>query len=320
MISSSLEIMIDRQGVRRVPKGFFIGHASDAEGMTGVTVICFPDGARVGCDIFGGGPASRETPLCSPLTADNPVNAVVLSGGSAYGLEASTGVMSCLEEHGIGYDTSCALVPLVVQSCIYDLAVGKPGARPDAAMGRLACERALANEGLLGDGPLMGPVGAGLGATVGKICGMERCSASGLGIASARLGELEMTAVVVVNAFGDVYDPDTGKQAAGLRTPDMSGLMSTADMMFEAGRARRPGENTTLGCVITNAAFDKAEVNKLASMTRNAFARCIRPCATTLDGDSCYAASAGSLKADINVCGVLACEVMEEAILRAVGA
>ena len=163
-------------------KGLRIGNAQDDQAKTGVTVLLFDKGAKVGVDVSGGGPASRETHLADPTTADNPINAIVLAGGSAYGLAAADGVMRYLEEHGIGYDTGYARVPLVCQSCIYDLGFGSAGVRPDAAMGYEACEDAKANH------PRSGNTGAGCGATVGKLCGMERASKSGLGIYAVRLG------------------------------------------------------------------------------------------------------------------------------------
>ena len=175
--------------VREMP-GFRLGHAQNETAKTGVTVLYFPGGAQVGCDISGGGPASREIHLTDPMTADNPVNAVVLSGGSAYGLAASDGVMACLENHGIGYETGFAKVPLVVQSCIYDLGYGSSDVRPDRAMGMEACEKAL-----LATDDAMGNVGAGIGATVGKLCGMKQAMKAGLGIHAVRVGEVEIAAV-----------------------------------------------------------------------------------------------------------------------------
>lgn len=296
--------------------GFQIGHAQDDQAKTGVTVIYFPQGAKVGVDISGGGPASRETPLTSPVTADNPINAVVLSGGSAYGLAASDGVMQCLEEHGIGFDTRFSLVPLVCQSCIFDLSYGSAKIRPDREMGYLACSRALN-----GNDPSMGNVGAGTGATAGKLLGMARASKSGLGIHSVSLGDLTMTAVVVVNPLGDVFDHRTGRKIAGLHTEDRSGFADTLPCLYDrmAPHNLFTG-NTTIGAVITNAAFSKAELTKLASMTRNAYARCINPVGTMADGDSIYFASTGSLQADLNLVGTLAAEVMAEAIRCAIEA
>ena len=292
-----------------------IGNVQSDEAKTGVTVLLFDKkGAVVGVDISGGGPASRETPLTSPVTADNPINAIVLSGGSAYGLAAADGVMRCLEDHGIGFETGYAKVPLVCQSCIYDLGYGSATVRPDSAMGYAACEKALA-----GGNPSCGSVGAGTGATVGKICGMERAMKSGLGMYAVELGELRMAAVVVVNALGDIFDPSTGKKIAGLLTADGTSFGDSCEELWKMGRRENLFTgNTTIGAVFTNGKFNKAQMNKIASMTRNAYARCINPVGTLADGDSIYAASAGDVEADLNVEGTLAAYVMERAIVAAI--
>lgn len=292
-----------------------IGNVQSDEAKTGVTVLLFDKkGAVVGVDISGGGPASRETPLTSPVTADNPINAIVLSGGSAYGLAAADGVMRCLEDHGIGFETGYARVPLVCQSCIYDLGYGSATVRPDSAMGYAACEKALA-----GGNPSCGSVGAGTGATVGKICGMERVMKSGLGMYAVELGELRMAAVVVVNALGDIFDPSTGKKIAGLLTADGTSFGDSCEELWKMGRRENLFTgNTTIGAVFTNGKFNKAQMNKIASMTRNAYARCINPVGTMADGDSIYAASAGDVEADLNVAGTLAAYVMERAIVAAI--
>ncbi len=295
-------------------QGLRIGHAEDESAKTGVTVLYFPDEARVGCDISGGGPASRETPLTFSTTADNPVNAVVLSGGSAYGLAAAEGVMRCLEEHGIGYDTGVCRVPLVCQSCIFDLAYGSSSVRPDASMGYDACRRAMEST----DGR-MGNIGGGTGAAAGKLYGMKRAMKSGLGIHSVQIGQLQMTAVVIVNAFGDIYNPKTGQKIAGLLKEDRTQYCDivTELLKFTAPRDIFTG-NTTIGAIITNGRFSKGEMNKIASMTRNAYARCIRPAGTMADGDTIYAASVGDVSADINFTGTLAAGVMAEAIQKAI--
>lgn len=292
-----------------------IGNVQSDEAKTGVTVLLFDKkGAVVGVDISGGGPASRETPLTSPVTADNPINAIVLSGGSAYGLAAADGVMRCLEDHGIGFETGYARVPLVCQSCIYDLGYGSATVRPDSAMGYAACEMALA-----GGNPSCGSVGAGIGATVGKICGMERAMKSGLGMYAVELGELRMAAVVAVNALGDIFDPSTGKKIAGLLTADGTSFGDSCEELWKMGRRENLFTgNTTIGAVFTNGKFNKAQMNKIASMTRNAYARCINPVGTMADGDSIYAASAGDVEADLNVAGTLAAYVMERAIVAAI--
>lgn len=294
-------------------EGLRIGNAQNDAARTGVTVLLFDQGARVGVDVSGGGPASRETRLADPLTADNPVNAIVLSGGSAYGLAAAEGVMRYLEERGIGYETGFAKVPLVCQSCIYDLGYGRADVRPDADMGYAACENAKENN------PRCGSIGAGCGATVGKLYGMERASKSGIGIHAVQVGKLVMAAVVVVNALGDIFDPSNGGEIAGLRTEDGEGLVRTSEELYKiTKRTDMFAGNTTIGVVITNGKFAKAEMSKIASMTRNAYARCINPVGTMADGDTIYAASIGEVEADINVVGTLAAEVMAEAVVKAV--
>lgn len=295
--------------------GVRIGNAQDREAGTGVTVLLFDKPAKAGVDISGGGPASRETPLALPLTADNPINAIVLSGGSAYGLAAGDGVMRYLEERGIGYETGFAKVPLVCQSCIYDLGYGRADVRPDAAMGYAACVDARCNE------PLCGSVGGGTGATVGKLYGMERCSKSGLGIYAVAVGRLKMAAVVVVNAVGDVRDPHTGQTLAGLHAAEGDGFADTCQELYRLTQRQdlfTGRTNTTIGAIVTNGRFAKAELSKIASMARCAYARCIYPVGTMADGDTIYAAATGEVEADLNMAGTLAAEVMAEAILRAV--
>ncbi len=293
--------------------GLRIGNAQDEAAKTGVTVLMFDRGARVGIDVSGGGPAARETHLADPTTADNPINAIMLGGGSAYGLAAADGVMSYLEKRGIGYNTGFARVPLVCASCLYDLGCGRADVRPDAQMGYAACVDAETNS------PRCGSFGAGCGATVGKLCGMERASDSGLGIFAVQLGELKMAAIVAVNALGDIYDPKSGQQVAGLKSEDGMQLLDSRDELY---RIAAPTDmftgNTTIGAIVTNGAFTKAEMSKIAAMTRNAYARCICPVGTMADGDTIYAASVGDVAADVNVAGTLAADVMQEAILRAV--
>ena len=298
-------------------EGVSIGHAQDENAKTGVSVIYFKNGAQTGCDISGGGPASRETPLTDPMTADNPLNAVVLSGGSAFGLAASDGVMKYLEEHRIGYNTGYALVPLVCQSCIFDLGYGKSNVRPDAALGYEACKNAFE---CCDDS--MGNVGAGTGASVGKLMGMKQAQKAGLGIHAIQVGELQIAAVVAVNAFGDIFNPENGQKIAGLMDPTRSTFLDLEQMFLQFMSAPKDlfNSNTTIGCVITNAKFDKAKLNKIAAMTRNAYARCINPVGTMADGDSIYACSVGDVVSDVNLVGTLSAKVMQKAILKAVEA
>ena len=309
MADQSLYTAIDIADI----KGLRIGNAQDEAAKTGVTVLVFDEGAKVGIDVSGGGPAARETHLADPTTADNPVNAIMLAGGSAFGLAAADGVMRYLEEHGIGYDTGVARVPLVMGSCLYDLAYGSADVRPDAAMGYAACADAEANK------PKSGSYGAGCGATVGKICGMERCSISGLGMFAAKVGELKVAAVVAVNALGDVRDPETGEVLAGLKNEDGHSFVDTRSELYKiAKKTDMFTGNTTIGAVVTNGDFTKAEMSKIASMARNAYARCINPVGTLADGDTIYSASTCEVAADVNVAGTLAADVMAQAIVDAV--
>ncbi len=295
--------------------GLRIGHAQDEVAKTGVTVLAFPQGAGAGVDISGGGPASRETPVLSPLTADVPVHAIVLSGGSAFGLAASDGVMACLEERGIGYDTGFAKVPIVCQSCIYDLGYGSAKIRPDRDMGYHACLHALdCNQHPEGN------CGAGTGATVGKLAGMDRASKAGVGIHAVEVAGLQMAAVAVVNALGDIFSATTGEKLAGLTTPDRTGWADSTQALYALSKPADlfTRNNTTISAIVTNGDFTKAQLSKLAAMATNAYARCINPVGTLADGDTVYAVSCGRHPADLNMAGTLAAQVLATAIERAV--
>ena len=292
-----------------------IGQTENAEAATGCTVFIAPEGMRAGLDVRGGGPASRESQLLNPLMAARQIHAIVLAGGSAYGLGAASGVMQYLEEHGIGYDTGYALVPLVAQSDIYDLSVGDSSVRPDAAMGyeaaRLAMEAPNYRDG---------NYGAGCGATVGKFAGMDFCMKSGIGSYAVQIGGLKIGAVVVVNALGDIYDWRTGTQIAGMLNEEKTGLRSTPAYMrgsYAVIENKFTG-NTTICTVFTNARFDKAQLCKIAGMAHDGYARSINPVHTSADGDSIYAVSIGDIEADQDLVGALAAEVVSEAITRAV--
>ena len=292
-----------------------IGQAENAAAGTGCTVFVSRDGMAAGLDVRGGGPASRESQLLNPLMSAQVLHAVVLAGGSAYGLGAADGVMRCLEERGIGFDVAVTKVPLVAQSDLFDLTVGDGSVRPDAAMGYEAAKRALEAPNYRD-----GSFGAGCGATVGKIGGMETCMKTGIGSYAVQLGDLKIGAVVALNALGDVFDWKTGRQVAGLLTEDRTGLRSTTEFMqrsIEVVENRFAG-NTTLGIIITNAAFRKPALCKIAGMAHDGYARSIRPVHTSADGDSIYAVSVGDVAADQDLVGTLAADVMSEAILRAV--
>lgn len=309
-----------------------IGSAENKEAATGCTVIVCEEGAPAGLDVRGGGPASRETELLKPLANADKIHAVLLSGGSAFGLDAAGGVMQYLEEHGIGLPVGNMRVPLVCQSCIFDLGVGNGKVRPDKAMGYEACRNAF--EGMNGNYE-DGNVGAGTGASVGKACGADFAMKAGIGSYAVQIGPLKVGAIVAVNAVGDIYDWKNGKKIAGLLAPDRKSFRCTEDVLYQTYEAAmekaaadsatgdkesesRLVENTTIGIVITNGKFDKAQLCKIAGMTHNGYARSIRPVHTSMDGDSIYAMSVGEVPADKDLVGTLAAQVMSEAILRAV--
>ena len=291
--------------------GFRLGHAQNFEAATGCTVLLCDNMCPAGVDVRGGGPASRETQILSPVAHAEAINAVLLSGGSAFGLDAAGGVQKYLEERNIGFDTGIAKVPLVSQSCLFDLGIGRADIRPDAAMAYEACE----NAGY--DAPAEGSVGVGTGCTVGKYRGMERSMKAGFGTYAVQVGPLKVGALVAVNALGDIYEGET--QIAGLRSEDGNTLSCTIDELIkDIGSLPVPGGNTTLGIIVTNAAMNKSQLTKVAGMAHNGYARAIRPVHTMADGDSIYALSTGSIPSDINVVGVLAAMVMEKAIVRGV--
>ena len=296
-------------------KDICIGQVENKEAGTGVTVLICEKGMLAGLDVRGGGPASRDTQILNPLTNTHPIHAIVLAGGSAFGLGAADGVMKYLEEKGIGYDTGIAKIPLVVQSDIYDLSVGRSDIRPDREMGYAAVERAFMDPGFQS-----GNYGAGCGASIGKIAGMERAMKSGIGSYALRIGEFEIGAISVVNALGDVYDYHNGNQVAGLLDPERKHLANTLDHMktsTEIVRNKFTG-NTTLSIVVTNAKFNKAQLCKIAGLAHDGYARSINPVHTSADGDSIYAVSTGNLEVDKDLAGMLAAEIVSEAILDAV--
>jgi L-aminopeptidase/D-esterase-like protein len=291
-----------------------IGNAENREAATGCTVIICENGAAAGLDVRGGGPASRESELLKPLADAQIIHAVLLSGGSAFGLDAAGGVMEYLEQHNIGFDVGVTKVPLVCQSSLFDLGVGSFSVRPDKKMGYEACVNA--EKGNYSDGNF----GAGTGATVGKLHGMEGSMKSGIGSYAVQIGELKIGAVVAVNALGDIYNYKSGKKVAGLLSVDKTAFLNTEEEVYkkyDVVKNKFVG-NTTIGAVITNATFNKTQLCKIAGMTHNGYARSIRPVHTSADGDSIYALSVGNVEADMDMVGTLAAQVMSEAILRGV--
>lgn len=291
--------------------GFQVGHAQNTEAATGCTVVLFDKMSPAGLDVRGGGPASRESQILSPVAQAEAINAVLLSGGSAFGLDAAGGVMKYLEERNVGFDVGVTKVPLVSQSCLFDLGVGRVDVRPDGAMAYEACE----NAGYAA--PAEGNVGAGTGCSVGKLRGMGRAMKSGFGTYAIQVGPMKVGALVAVNALGDIYE--NGQMIAGLLNTEGTGLSNTLEELF-GDIDRMSGlfsGNTTLGIIVTNCKFTKTQLTKIAGMTHNGYARAIRPVHTNADGDSIYAVSTGELPGDVNVVGAMAALAMEKAIARA---
>jgi L-aminopeptidase/D-esterase-like protein len=294
--------------------GVRIGQAQNETAGTGCTVIISQEGAPAGLDVRGGGPAARESELLKPVANADRIHAIVLAGGSAFGLDAAGGVMQYLEERDIGFDVGVTKVPLVCQSDLFDLTVGDCKVRPDQKMGYQACVNS--EKGNYQDGSY----GAGTGATVGKFYGMDYCMKSGIGSYGVQVGELQVGAIVAVNALGDIYDWKTGQKVAGLLDASKKGFRSTCEEMYQkydVVKNKFTG-NTTIGVILTNAKFDKTALTKIAGVAHNGYARAIRPVHTTADGDSIYAMSVGAVEADIDMVATLGADVMAEAILNAV--
>ncbi len=307
--------------------GLMVGHAQDDEALTGCTVVICRQGAVGGVDVRGGAPGTRETDLLNPLNLVEKIHAVILAGGSAYGLDAAGGVMRYLEEHKIGFNTGAGWVPIVPAAILFDLAVGRGDVRPDAAMGYRACEAASTTAVTEGN------VGAGTGASVGKLFGAKQAMKSGLGSASIHLGGgVIVGALVAVNAFGDVINPKNGEIIAGLRSAEVGPLhlgapgyfADTQELMKSfIGRtvlSFATKADTVLAVVAVNADMTKAEANKMAQMAHDGLARTIRPAHTMLDGDTIFALATGGKKVDVSTAGAFAAEALSLAVLRAVRA
>jgi L-aminopeptidase/D-esterase-like protein len=313
-----------KNAITDVP-GILVGHAQNDEALTGCTVILCEKGAVGGVDQRGGAPGTREVDALHPMHLVSKVHAVVLAGGSAFGLEAATGVMRFLEEKGVGFDTRVAKVPIVPAAILFDLGIGRSDIRPDASMGYLACQNATTEP------PAEGNVGAGMGATVGKILGPALCMKSGIGTASQEIGAgVIVGAIVAVNAFGDIIDPTNGQIIAGARSKDVGPIHIGAPGYFAdtlqvmqtlIGRTALgfgSRGNTVIGVVATNAKLDKEAANKVAQMAHDGLARTVRPAHTMVDGDTIFAIATGELNADVNIVGAYAAEVFAQAVLRAV--
>ncbi|MBU0989969.1 MAG: P1 family peptidase [Pseudomonadota bacterium] len=295
-------------------EGIRIGHAQDLDAATGCTVVIGKEGLTAGVDVRGGAPGTRETDLLNPVNLVEQIHAVVLTGGSSFGLDAASGVMQYLEERNIGFDAVVTKIPIVCGAVLFDLTIGDHKVRPDKKMGYEACLNA--NDTACAEGC----VGAGTGATVGKILGMERCMKGGLGAYCLQAGDLKVGAIVAVNCLGDVIDPRTGETLAGVLDENRSRFLNSEEIMIRefASRKIEFGGNTTIGVIATNARLTKSQANKVASMAHDGYGRTMRPAHSMFDGDTIFAVSTGSVETDVNVVGLLAARTMEQAVIRAV--
>jgi len=296
--------------------GVKVGHAENKEGITGCTAILVENGAVCGVDVRGSAPGTRETDALDPINEIDRVHAISLSGGSAFGLDAATGIMQFLEEQNIGVDTGIAKIPIVPSAVLFDLFIGNPKTRPTAAMGYEAAKNA--GVGIFSNGN----TGAGYGATVGKLAGPQFCMKGGLGSASiAGKDDLVVGAIVAVNAVGDVKDPSTRKTLAGAWNKETEEWIDCCAYLEEHVQSEAlSGTNTTIGVVAVNAKITKAEAKKIAQLTQNALARTIYPVHTMLDGDTIFVLGTGTITYPVDYIGHLATKVMEEAILTGVKA
>ena len=298
--------------------GIEVGHFTDTRRPTGCTVILARDGAVGGVDVRGAAPGTRETDLLQPGNLVDRVHAITLSGGSAWGLDAASGVMQWLEEHGIGLPVGYGLVPIVPAAVLFDLPVGDARIRPDARAGFAACEAASKMT------PLQGNAGAGAGALVGKLFGVQRAMKGGIGSASITLSGITVGAIVACNAVGDVMDPNTGKVIAGARTADGKACLGIRQAIL-AGQmplSPLPGTNTTIGVVATDAILTKPQAQRLAQVSHDGLARTIYPVHTMLDGDTMFALGTGASgqTASMLVLATLAAEVTARAVVNAIRA
>ncbi len=296
--------------------GIKVGHSQDLKGGTGCTVVICEKGAITGVDVRGGAPGTRETDLLNPVNLVDKAQAIYLSGGSAFGLDGASGVMRYLEEREIGFDVGMTKVPIVPGAVLFDLGVGDYKIRPTDDMGYDACLNASDTE------TRQGNIGAGTGATVGKILGGLHCMKSGIGTASFRCQELIVGAIVAVNCFGDVIDPHSGEIIAGALTEDKTGFVNTMSFIKGMSLSKDSGNgfptNTTIGVIATNARTNKAGATKIAMMAQNGYARAIVPAHTMFDGDTIFCACTCEVETEVNVVGSIAAEVMAQAIVKAV--
>jgi L-aminopeptidase/D-esterase-like protein len=307
------ESRVLKDAITDVP-GIKAGHSQDLKAGTGCTVVICEKGATTGVDVRGGAPGTRETDLLNPVNLVDKAHAIYLGGGSAFGLDGASGVMKYLEEKEIGFDVVLTKVPIVPGAVLFDLGIGDYRVRPDARMGYDACLNASDAE------VSQGNVGAGTGATVGKIFGGLRCMKSGLGTASFKSQELIIGAIVAVNCFGDVVDPESGEIIAGVLSEDKKGFANTMSFLrnFPQKTKDNFSKNTTIGVIATNAKLTKAGATKVAMMAQDGYARTISPAHTMIDGDTIFCMATGEVEAGVNVVGAITAEVMARAIVKAV--
>lgn len=291
--------------------GIKVGHSMDEDALTGVTVILLPEETIAGVDVRGGAPGTRETDLLRPENLVKNVHGIVLSGGSAFGLDSASGAMKYLEENKIGLDVGVAKVPIVPAAVIFDLGCGSPNVRPDLQMGYEACVNACDKEYRQGN------IGAGIGATVGKVLGNDYAMKSGLGSASIRVGDLVVSALTVCNAFGDVYDYEGHVQIAGCFDRETKEFKNTLEVM-KSSFTNLNNTNTTISVVATNGIFDKSQCTKISAMAHNGYANSIYPVHTLADGDTIFTVATGEVQADVNLVGALASKVIARAVANSI--
>lgn len=313
-VSLLAETPMDNRTLTAV-EGLKVGHVTLSARPTGCTVVLAESGAVAGVDVRGSAPGTRETDLLSPVNTVQQVHAVVLSGGSAFGLDTASGVVRWLEERGIGFETGVARVPIVPAAILFDLGIGDPRIRPDAECGYKAAEGASTR-------PVEeGSIGAGAGATVGKLHGRARAMKGGIGSAAIRLSDgLVVAALVAVNAVGDIVDPATGRVIAGVRGEDGRSLLDARTLLRSGRHRARSGGNTSIGVVATNATLTKAQATKVAQMAHDGLARAIVPAHTPADGDTMFSLATGARagEPDLLLIGALAADVTAQAVVRAV--
>ena len=293
--------------------GIQVGQAENVEAGTGCTVILCKEGVVAGVDVRGGGPATRETDLLNPINMVEKIHAVMLSGGSAYGLDAASGAMQYLEEHDCGFDMQVCKVPIVCGASLFDLTLGNPKVRPDKKMGYQACVNSEMNEFIQGNH------GAGTGASVGKLLGFDMAMKSGIGTYGVQIGDLQVACVCAVNACGNVVDYKSNEPLAGVYNPKLNKLIPYEDLLLKMNELRKLQDgNTTIACVVTNAKLSKAQCTKIAGIAHNGYARAIHPVHTMSDGDTIFVLSTNEVEVMPDEVGILATEVIATAIKNAV--